>query len=125
LALAACIAFVGLRYLRGPLRGVLHRLVGLDASEHWYRFAIFALYITSVGHGVQVSRLERYIQKTHKQDVMPRLTVEAWIYEIYQVIEWTLQGLGLGAMTVFVIGLLAVVVLRAFEMRRDKSGAQT
>jgi hypothetical protein len=125
LALAVCIAFLGLRYLRGPLRGVLHRITGADASEHWYRFAVFALYITSVGHGVQVYRLERYIQKTHKDDIMPPLRVEAWVYEIYQVIERTLEGLAWGAMTVFIIGLLAIVVLRAFEIRRERDGGQT
>jgi hypothetical protein len=124
LMVAACIAFLGLRYLRAPLRGVLQRIAGVDSAEHWYRFAIFALYITSVGHGVQVYRLERYIQKTHKDAVMPPLTAEAWVYEIYQVIERTLEGLAWGAMTIFIIGLLSMVILRAFEIRRDKSGAR-
>ena len=124
LILAGTLAFVGLRYLRSPLRGVLNRVAGPDAAEHWYRFAMFALYITSVGHGVQVFRLERYLQKTNKDAVIPPLTFEAWVYEIYQVIERTFEGLAWGAMTIFIIGLLAIVVLRAFEIRRDKTGAQ-
>src|SRR5687767_7805302 len=122
LVLAVCIAILGLRYLGKPLRGVLHRIVGVDASDHWYKFAMFALYITSVGHGVQVYGLERYIQTRHKDEIMPPLTVEAWIFELYPVIERTLEGLAWGAMTIFIIGLLALVVLRAFEIRREKAG---
>ncbi len=125
LVLSAVLAFLGLRYLRSPLRGVLQRIVGNDAAEHWYRFAVFALYVTSVGHGVQVYRLERYIQRLHKDDIMPPLDIEAWVYEIYQVIERTLEGLAYGAMTIFIIGLIAIVVLRIFEIRREKIGAQT
>ena len=125
LILSAILAFIGLRYLRSPLRGVLHRIVGADVAEHWYRFAVFALCITSVGHGVQVYRLERYIQKLHKDDIIPTLDTEAWVYELYQVIERTLEGLAYGAMTVFIIGLIAIVVLRIFEIRREKTGGQT
>ena len=125
LVLSTVLALLGLRYLRSPLHGVLNRIVGGDAADHWYRFAVFALYITSVGHGVQVYRLERYIQILHKDDIMPHLDAEAWVYELYQVIERTLEGLAYGAMTVFIIGLIAVVVLRIFELRRDKTGAQT
>jgi hypothetical protein len=119
LILAAGIAFLGLRFFRPPLRGILHRIVGADAAEHWYRFAVFALYITSVGHGVQVYRLDRYIQQVHRDAIIPPLSVDAWVYEIYQVIERTLEGLAWGAMTIFIIGLLAIVVLRAFEIRRE------
>ncbi len=93
LVFGTCIVFLGMRYLCSPLRGVLHRIVGVDASEHWYRFAVFALFIASVACRVQVDRLVRSIRTTHEDEVMPPLTVEAWVYEIYQVIERTLEGL--------------------------------
>lgn len=46
LIFAVVLAFLGLHYLRSPLRGVLRRIVGNDEAEHWYRFAVFVLYIT-------------------------------------------------------------------------------
>jgi hypothetical protein len=120
LVLAAALALFVLRILRPSLRGILDRVVGVDAAEHWYRFAIFALYITSVGHGVYGYRLERYIQKLHKDDVISTLDLEAWVYEVYLVVERTLTSLACGAITVFIIALICLVVLRSFEMRHHR-----
>jgi hypothetical protein len=120
LVLAAGLAFVVLRFLRPPLRGILNRVIGSDSSEHWFRFALFALYITSVGHGVEAYRLERYIHRLHKDDLLPNLDFESWIYEVYQVIERTLTSLACGVITIFIIALICLVVLRIFEMRRNR-----
>jgi hypothetical protein len=116
LILAAVLAFFVLRVLRQPLRGILNRVVGSDASEHWYRFALFALYITSVGHGVESHRLERYIHQLHKDDIVPVLDLESWVYEAYQVIERTLTSLACGVITIFILALFCLVVLRVCEI---------
>jgi len=117
LVLAASLAFVGLRLLRPSLRGILNHVVGVEAADHWFRFAVFSLYITSVGNGVYGSRLERYIQQLHKDAIIAPLTVDSWVFEIYQVIERTLSGLACGAITFFIISLICLVVLRVFQMR--------
>jgi hypothetical protein len=123
LVLAAALAFFVLRVLRQPLRGILNRVVGSDASEHWYHFALFALYITSVGHGVESQRLERYIHQLHKDTIVPDLDLESWTYEVYQVIERTLTGLACGVITIFILALFCLVVLRVVEMwRKPREG---
>jgi hypothetical protein len=125
LILAAILAFCVLRILRPSLRGILNRVVGPDSSEHWYRFALFALYITSVGNGVEAHRLERYIHQLHKDDIVPVLDLESWVYEVYQVFERTLTSLACGVITIFILALFCLVVLRVCEIwKRSRDGAQ-
>jgi hypothetical protein len=124
LVLAASLAFAVLRLLRPSLRAILHRIVGTEATEHWFRFAVFSLYITSVGHGVYGYRLERYIQQLHKDAIIAPLNLEAWVFEVYQVIERTLTSLACGAITFFIISLICIVVLRVFEMRYSTTGSK-
>jgi hypothetical protein len=124
LILAAFLALVVLRFLRSSLRGILNRVVGTDSADHWYRFALFALYITSVGHGVEAYHLDRYIQKLHKDDFIATLSLDTWVYELYEVVERTLTALACGVVTIFIIALVCLVVLRIFEMRQSRTGSQ-
>ncbi|HEX8372012.1 MAG TPA: hypothetical protein VF585_04480 [Chthoniobacterales bacterium] len=120
LLLAVIITALIVRLLAPSIRGILTRLVGDQVASHWQKFTIFALYISGVSHGVDLYRLERYIQKTHEKDVIPPLTLESWIFELYQVVERTLGGLTWAAMTVFVISLIAFIIVRGFEMSRQQ-----
>lgn len=114
LILAAAISFAVVYSFRRPLRGILERIVGSDVADHWYRFTSFVFYIVGVAYGVDMNRIERYIQKSHKDEITPSLDTEAWIFELYQVIERTLGGLARAMVTVLILGLIAVVVLRVW-----------
>jgi hypothetical protein len=109
-------------FLTAALRGVITQIVGATAASYWYRFAVFALYVTGVAYGVDIYRLERYIQRTYKDQITATLDLDAWIFEIYHVIERTLAGLATGAMVIFVFSLIAFVIVRGFETRRSKAG---
>lgn len=125
LILAGAISFVVVYCFREPLRGVLDRIVGADVAAHWYRFVLFVFYIVGVAYGVDTYRIERYIQRNRHDEIMPPLDAQAWIFELYQVVERTLGGLAHAMVTLLILGLIAVVVLRVFGTRSENPTAKT
>jgi hypothetical protein len=73
--------------------------------------------------GVDLNRLDRYILKTEEKQIIPPLNLDSWVFELYQVLERTLGGLTSAAMTIFVIALIAFIIVRGFESRREQPNA--
>jgi hypothetical protein len=52
------------------------------------------------------------------------LTNERWVLEVYRTVIETLQGLAWALLAFFICALIAFVIVRIFEMRKPRSGAE-
>jgi hypothetical protein len=63
--------------------------------------------------------LEQYINAPHIDVQVQSLTAEAWTLEIYRTVIDTLQSLAWMLLLVFVFALIAFVIVRAFELKKQ------
>jgi len=80
------------------------------------RYMRFAIYVVGIGGGVPVWELEKYItvQDPYRQ-IVP-LTPERIVLEVYNTVIGTLQSVAMVLLVFFVFSLIAVVIVRVFEM---------
>jgi hypothetical protein len=120
--IAALVSALVARLFDRPLRQILARLVDPDLSGAWHRYIIFAIYVVGIAGGVRIQSLQRYIS-----DAGPSvaLTADRWTLEVYQTAIGTLQSVAWMLLVFFVFALLAYVVVRGLEARREgpKSGS--
>jgi len=103
-----------------PVKKVLDRLVSDDLGSTWRRYTIFAVYVVGISGGVRVWDLERYITPRTKDDLPIALNSARWVLEVYKTIVGTLQSIAWMLLVFFLFALLAYVVVRGFELRREK-----
>jgi hypothetical protein len=104
-----------------PIEGILSRVIPDEISSAWSRYLKFAIYVVGIGGGVRVWSFEKYLtlQEPYKE-IVP-LTSDRWVLEIYQTIIGTLQSTVLLLLVFFVFALIALVIVRAFELRKAKT----
>lgn len=103
-----------------PIATILNRLVSQELGQAWVRYLKFAIYVTGISGGVRVWDLEKYItaQGPDREPIV--LNQERWILEIYRTVIQTLQSTAWMLLVFFVFSLIAYVILRGFELRREK-----
>ena len=115
---------------KGPIAGIVQRIIAEEISSAWVRYMRFAIYVVGISKGVRVWELERYI--TPRPLAQPglreggsgeafalALTTERWILEVYRTIIETLQGIAWMLLVFFVFALLAYVAVRLLEARKS------
>ncbi|MFB0535235.1 MAG: hypothetical protein ACETWR_09650 [Anaerolineae bacterium] len=104
-----------------PIEGILSRVIPDEISLAWSRYLKFAIYVVGIGGGVRVWSFEKYLtlQEPYKE-IVP-LTSDRWVLEIYQTIIGTLQSTVMLLLVFFVFALIALVIVRAFELRKAKT----
>jgi hypothetical protein len=104
-----------------PIEGILSRVIPDEISLAWSRYLKFAIYVVGIGGGVRVWSFEKYLtlQEPYKE-IVP-LTSDRWVLEIYQTIIGTLQSTVILLLVFFVFALIALVIVRAFELRKAKT----
>ena len=75
--------------------------------------------MVGVSGGVRIYQLEQYINAPHKDVEVLALTTHAWTLEIYRTVIGTLQSLAWMLLLVFIFALIAFVIVRAFELKRQ------
>jgi ABC-type arginine transport system permease subunit len=103
-----------------PIRQLLNRIVPDDLTNAWTRYLKLAIYVVGISGGVRVWSLERYISKRTATDEILQLTRDRWIVEIYQTVIGTLQSIVWMLLVFFVFALIAFVIVRALELRRER-----
>ena len=124
LSIALLITSVVVWVLRPHVRGILHRLVGESLADAWVNFLTFALYVVGVASAVRAYRLDRYVIKAHEGAILAELNLNTWVLEIYQSVRSVLGGLAWSLMSFFIVALIAVIIVRAFELKRETTGGQ-
>lgn len=114
-------------FFRAPIRQILERIVGDSAlAAGWQRFLTFALFVVGVSAGVQIWKLEQYLQPQPRgpgeaPSVLP-LTGQALALEVYRTLITVLQGMAWALLVFFVIALVALAIVRWGELRAAASG---
>lgn len=110
-------------FFKGSIRQILHRIIGEDVAAAWQRFLTFCLFVVGVSAGAQVWKLEQYLQpqQVGPDGKMRVLTLDgpAIALEIYRTIIQVLQGMAWALLVFFVVALIAFVLVKVGERRRE------
>jgi hypothetical protein len=108
-----------------PIDGILKRIIADELSTAWSRYLKFAIYVVGIGGGVRVWSLEKHLTAQDPYYGIVPLTSDRWMLEIYDTIIGTLQSTTILLLVFFVFALVALVIVRAFELRRTKTDSTT
>lgn len=125
LLIALAVSLLVARTFSGPIDRILKRIIADEISEAWLKYLKFAILVVGVSAGVRIYELEKYISPTRwdKEAKILSLTSERWVLEIYRTIIETLQGIAWMLLVFFVFALIAYVLVRLGEMRREQNKA--
>lgn len=101
-----------------PIKKILNRLVSEDIYTAWSKYIIFAIFVVGIAGGVNIWKLDRYITPDDKGQIL-QLTQERWILEIYRTVIGTLSSVAWMLFVFFIFALLAYVIVKGLEMRRQ------
>lgn len=132
LALLAVTFFVALvvaglvaRAFDKPIGRILARIIADDISAGWQQYVRFAIFVVGISGGVRIYELQRYIEPevAGPRGVPtgpPALTLERWVLEVYRTVIETLQAVAWMLLVFFAFALLAYVIVRLGELRRER-----
>jgi len=108
-----------------PIDAILRRIISDAISAAWVTYIKFGLFVTGISSGVRVWELERYISPPqHAEAVVLELNRDRWILEVYRTIIGALGGLAGVLLIFFIFALIAFVIVRVFELKREKAEAK-
>ena len=107
-----------------PLRSILDRIIAVEISTAWSKYLQFAIMVVGVSSGVRIHQLERYITPMmyrEEQGKILALTTDRWVLELYRTVIGTLSGIAWMLLVFFIFALIAFVLVRLSEMKRDQA----
>ncbi len=123
LVTAIIVAALVITAFQKPVQMIFNKILGDELATAYRKFITFALFVVGVSSGVQVWKLERYLEPLvtspdpEKAEAVITLTTERWGYEIYSAVIGTLGGLAWALLIFFVIALILVAVTRRRETK--------
>ena len=122
--IALIVSAVVARLFNRPIDAILKRIVADEISAAWLKYLHFAIFVVGISSGVRVYELERYItpQRWDKDSKIIELVSDRWILEVYRTVIGTLQGIAWMLLVFFVVALIAYVIVRVFELKKERSG---
>ena len=118
-AVAFVVCLIIARVFRTPIDKILQRLVAEDIYSTWSKYIIFAIYVVGISGGVRIWDLEKYITPHNQGGTILELTSERWVLEVYRTIVGTLQSNAWMLLLFFIFALLAFVIVKGLEMRKQ------
>jgi hypothetical protein len=122
--IALLVSFLVARLFERPIRQILGRLIPEDISGAWVRYLTFAIYVVGISGGIRIWSLEQYILPRGKDDPALVLTSERLTFEVFRTVIGTLQSLAWLLLVFFGFALIAYVVVRGLELRREARQAR-
>jgi hypothetical protein len=119
LAIAIAVSFIVTRLFHRSIATILQRIASEELSGAWKRYVIFAIYVVGISGGVRVWELEKYVNPRGKDAAPIVLNADRWTLEVYRTIIETLQSIAWMLLVFFVAALVAYVVVRGWELRRQ------
>lgn len=123
LLVAVTVSALVARLFAGPIRRIMERIVPDDISGAWVRYLIFAMFVVGIAGGTRIYQIERYLTPQGPDGALLELTGERWALEVYSSAIGALSSVTWMLLVFFVFALVAYVVVRAFELKRDGSAA--
>lgn len=119
--IAFAVSFVVVKVFSSPLDAILKRIIQDEICTAWLRYLKFAMYVVGISSGVRIYQLERYItQPDSKDSVIIELTTARWVLEVYRTVIGSLQGIAWMLLIFFVFALIAFVIVKIYETKREK-----
>ena len=115
------VCFIVALVFRSPVSKIMQRLISEDISTAWSKYLMFAIYVVGISGGVRIWDLEKYINPVKTGDAVLVLTTDRWVLEIYRTIIGTLEANAWMLLVFFVFALLAYVIVRGLELRKQQS----
>jgi hypothetical protein len=125
-AAALVVSFAVMLLFKKPIDSVLRRIIADEISAAWSKYMKFAILVVGVSAGVQLRDLEKYINPTlgGREVQTVSLSFDRWIFELYRAAIETLQGIAWMLLVFFVFALIAYVIVRIGEARKDQSSSE-
>jgi len=122
-AVSVLVAVLVARFFTPPLDRILRRIIADDISSGWLQYLRFAILVVGVSAGVRIYELERYISPERCEETARILTLtqDRWVLEIYRTVIETLEGIAWVLLWFFAVALVAYVIVRVFELKRNKT----
>lgn len=115
------VCFIVAMVFRTPVSKIMQRLIAEDISHAWSKYLMFAIYVVGISGGVRIWDLEKYINPVKTGDAVLELTTDRWVLEIYRTIIGTLESNAWMLLVFFVFALLAYVIVKGLELRKQQS----
>ena len=124
---ALAVSFLVMRLFTKPVDSVLRRIIADEISAAWSKYMKFAILVVGVSTGVPLRDLEKYINPAlgGREVQTASLSFDRWVFELYRAAIETLQGIAWMLLVFFAFALIAYVIVRLGEARKeqDSSGA--
>ena len=119
LLIALATSLLVIRLFDRLIRKILDRVVAAELSAAWHRYLSFAVVVVGVSGGVRIWSLEKYITARTDDGEPIVLNVDRWLLEVYRTLIGTLQSVAWILLVFFIFALIAYVIMRGFELRRQ------
>lgn len=120
LVVSLLVSFIVMFFFRKPVDKIFQRVIGEDIATAWRKFLMFALVVVGVSSGVNIWRLERFVEPVAEGAAKPVLTAEVWGVEVFRSIIQTLGGMAWALLIFFIVALIAFVIVKRGEMKATK-----
>jgi len=104
-------------FFRKPVDKIFARVIGEEIASAWRKFLMFALFVVGVSSGVNIWRLEKFIEPVAEGAEQIHLSAERWGLEIFWSVMGTLGGLAWALLVFFVVALIAFVIVKRGEAK--------
>jgi len=120
--IAVLVSGIVSKIFQNSISKILQRILNDSISTAWQKYLSFAIYVVGISNGVRIWQLERYITPSAGSETQILiLTTERWVMEVYRTIIGTLQGIAWLLLVFFIFALIAFVIVKVFEMKKEKS----
>lgn len=116
--LAFAVCFIVTKIFQPSINKILQRLVADDIFSAWSKYLVFATYVVGISGGVRIWDLEKYITPL-KDGAIVELTQDRWVLELYRTVIGTLQSIAWMLLLFFIFALIAYVVMKGLELRKQ------
>ena len=121
--ISVAVCFVISRVFQKPIASILQRLISEDVHTAWSKYLTFAIYVVGISGGVRVWDLQKYITPKTEGGSVLELTKDRWILEVYWTIIGTLQSIAWMLLVFFAFALIACVIVKGQELKRQTKPA--
>lgn len=119
--IAISVSFIVAKLFDSSIDRILSRIISDEISSAWHRYLKFAIIVVGISGGVRIWELEQYIRPRYRDEIILDLNTERWILEVYRTIIGTVQSIAWMLLIFFVIALVAYVIVRGQELKREKN----
>ncbi len=106
-------------FFKKPIAQILKRLIDDDIYVSWVRYMSFAIYVVGISSGVNLYKIERYINPIDKETAIYQINQTSWTFEVYRSVIGSLTSLAWLLLIFFIIALITFVIKRIFENKRS------